>query len=70
MSYKEEVALESVLNLSECQKNIIRVADPRGVGVCANCLAESVGFYDDVYISKCNIINTCNEYCPRMKRKF
>jgi len=68
VTLEQEVALESTLVLSDCQKQIRTFAEEDDIGICGCCDLEKIGFYDQVYLSKYVITETCKKKCPRLKR--
>ena len=69
ISIEEEARLEGVLELTECQKAIATFCEEDDVGICGVCKKAEIGFYDQVYLSKYVITETCKSRCPFLKDK-
>ena len=52
VTLEEEVRLEEVLELTECQKSIKTWCEEDDIGICGLCEKAQVGFWDQVYLSK------------------
>lgn len=65
---KEASELEGILVLLPCQIGITTGIDDECMGVGGFCKAGNVGFWDQTYLSKKRIQDTCRERCPFHKQ--
>lgn len=68
LSKNKEVELESIIKLMPCQRCLTRIPDERGVGVTCVCKLTNVMFYDDTYLSRLNITETCKKNCVLLQQ--
>lgn len=66
---KESSELEGILVLLPCQMEIIISPDDERMGVKGHCKKGKVGFWDQTYMSKKRIQDTCREHCPFHNQK-
>lgn len=60
----EAASLEGVLVLSLCQKAIVPSRDEECLGINGFCEEANIGFWDQTYLSKKRIQDTCRNRCP------
>ena len=65
---KEASELEGVLVLLPCQTEIKPSIDEECMGINGFCEVGNVGFWDQVYLSKKRIQDTCRKNCPFHKQ--
>ena len=67
--YQEEASkLEGVLILLPCQSKIATSLDEECMGINGFCASGKVGFWDQTYLSKKRIQDTCRQRCPFHKQ--
>lgn len=67
VTLEEEFRLEGVLELTECQKSLKTWCEEDDIGICGLCEKAQVGFWDQTYLSKYVITETCKRRCPYNK---
>ena len=65
LKYQDEaIKLEGVLILLPCQKAIATSLDEDCLGINGFCEEANIGFWDQTYLSKKRIQDTCRNRCP------
>ena len=64
----EAVKLEGTLVLLPCQNEIVTSLDEECMGINGFCENGKVGFWDQTYLSKKRIQDTCRKHCPFRKQ--
>lgn len=70
LAYQKEASeLEGILVLLPCQTEIVMSLDDETIGIQGYCQKGKVGFWDQTYMSKKRIQDTCREHCPFHNQK-